>query len=58
MLENEHDLALERYASGGTDKTGTSTKGNSGRRFFSEEVVKKTCKVNTNKMPNKSFAAS
>ena len=37
-LEENHGLILDRCAAGG-EKTGTSTTGNQGRRFFSEEVI-------------------
>ena len=37
-IEQNHGLVLDRCAAGG-EKPGTSTTGNQGRRFFSEEVV-------------------
>ena len=36
---SNHGLVLDSCAKGGTDKTGNSTTGNQGRRFFSEEVL-------------------
>ena len=48
-LEEKHGLVLDKCAAGGTDKTGTSTTGNQGRRFFSEEVVKTVSELATEK---------